>query len=179
MNIDEKILNLAKKVNQLSKKGVDGEKKSASEKLDLLMTKYGITWEMLESETKTQREFLILGEQRRFFNQVVSSVCGGDAEVYFNKLDNNKKKKRFYVTMSDIDFIEVSEKFNFYWEKYQEDLKVFYSAFIQNNHLYRKRTEDDDSESEDVSPDERERLLKVVQMMKGMDRHTMQKRLSN
>jgi len=75
--VDDKIIELLKKINALAKRGVDGERENAAQRLEYLMGKYGVTFDMLEADTKKEREFVVLQDQQKFFSQIVYSVCGG------------------------------------------------------------------------------------------------------
>ena len=46
--MNDNILLLAKKLKELADRGIGGEKQNAEKKLKMLMSKYGITPEMLE-----------------------------------------------------------------------------------------------------------------------------------
>lgn len=176
-NQDQKIIDLLKKINELAKNGVDGEKQNASQRLEYLMKKYGVTFDMIESDTKTEREFVIREEQKKFFAQIVFSVCGLVDIMYYKK-EKNKAKSRRFVVMSDLEFIEVSEKFSFYWNKYEQELIYFYKAFIHKNKLTTKPNEDRD-QSTKPTPEEIEEYRKIMRMMEGIDKYNLQKQLEN
>ena len=174
-----KILELAKKLYELSKRGEDGEKENATIKLGDVMKKYAITLDMLESEEQKERIFYAEnGIERKFTMQIISSVVGNRDTYRYNE-DAKKKKKRIIVFLSDIEFIEVSEKLTFYWDKYNEDLKIFYSAFIQKNKLYKKEDPKDKQEQPPLTKEQEAEVLKTLKMMQGIDHHTHQKMLEN
>jgi len=175
--VDDKIIELLKKVNALAKRGVDGEKESAAQRLEYLMGKYGVTFDMLEADTKKEREFVVLQDQNKFFNQIVYSVCGG-VDIFYYEKDKYKKKIRKLVTMTEVEFIEVSERFAFFWKKYEEEMKLFYVAFIRKNELTSKPSEDRD-ERKEPTPEEIEEYLRVRQMMGGIKKYNLQKQLEN
>lgn len=170
---DNKKIELAKKLNELSKRGESGERDNAKAKLEAFMRLNGITDEMLESDEKKERLFYVSDAERQFFMQVLSSVCG-KIDVYGVRGEENKKTKTIMATMTDAEYIEVYEKFKFYWHKYNEDLKVFYSAFIQRNELYVKPDPNAEEKESNTSLDE---LIKVASMMRGLEKHTIIKTL--
>lgn len=174
--VDDKIINLLKKVNELAKRGVDGEKESAAQRLEYLMGKYGVSIDMLEADTKKEREFVIRSDQAKFFSQTVYSVCG-KVDVMYYKNERYKKKSRRLVVMTETEFIEVSEKFAFYWEKYEQDLVYFYKAFIHKNKLFSKPS----GEELDREPtrEEIEEYERVQEMMQGLKKYSLQKKLEN
>lgn len=176
---DNKILALAKKLHELAKRGIDGEKQNALDMLEKMMQKHGITWDMLDVNNRKEREFKIHKDQHKFLVQIIHSVAGS-VDIYGFASDKKRTTKRVVVDITDMEFIEVTAKFEFYWAKYKEDMELFYSAFIQKNKLFRKQTEED--EEKDLPPltaEEKAKLYRMRQMMDGLDRHTMQLRLTD
>lgn len=177
---DNKIITLAKKLHELAKRGVDGEKQNALDMLEKMMHKHGITWDMLDENKRKERVFKMRQEQKKFFIQVVGSVCGAGVSIYSYNANKRRIIKRYMVELTDMEFIEVQAKFDFYWTKYNEDMELFYSAFIQKNKLYPKPSEDDsDKYNTPLTLEEKQRIFKMLQMMDGLDRHTMQLRLTD
>jgi hypothetical protein len=176
-NIDSKVLSLVKKVNELAKSGVGGEKQNAAERLTYLMKKYGVTPEMIEGDIKTEREFKVTQDQRTFFIQIVFNVCG-KIDTFYRKSDKHNKYIRLYATVTDYEFIEISEKFYFYWGKYEADLVLFYKSFIHKNKLTTKLS-DEERQSLEPSPEEIEEYFRIQKMMKGLDSYSIVKQIEN
>lgn len=175
---NDKILDLAKKLYELSKRGESGEKENAASKLESVMKKYGITMDMLSDDEMKERVFLAEdGLERKFLWQIMSSVVG-ERSTFYSKADSKKKKKRVFVKLTDIEFIEISEKFDFYWQKYNEDVMIFYKAFIQKNHLYKKLSENQSTDKE-LTAEQKEEVMKTLRMMEGIQHHTHRKMLEN
>jgi len=166
-------IELAKKLNELSKRGDSGERDNALKRLETVMKKYGITDEMLEYDIRNQFEFVVEKEQKRFMNQVIASVCG-KINVFLVRGEERKKKQRLFVEITNAEFIEISEKFIFFWDRYHKDLELFYSAFIQRNELYTKPDPDAESNPSNKSVDE---IIAMVSLMRGLEKHTMTKRI--
>jgi hypothetical protein len=93
------------------------------------------------------------------------------------KQERYKKKMRRFVVMTETEFIEVSEKFAFYWEKYEQDLVYFYKAFIHKNKLFSKPS----GETLDREPtrEEIEEYQRVQEMMQGLKKYNLQRQLEN
>jgi len=170
---DSKI-ELAKKLSELSKRGDSGERDNASRQLEAVMKKYGITDDMLEHDIKKQCEFVVVKEQMQFMRQVIASVCG-KIPVYGVRGEERKKKQTLVVEITNSQFIEISEKFIFFWDRYHKDLELFYSAFIQRNELYTKPDPNAESQSSDKSVDE---IIAMVSMMRGLEKHTITKKIT-
>jgi hypothetical protein len=170
--MNNKILDLAKKLYALSERGIGGEKENAANMLNNLMEKHSISLDDIIGEIKKKHFFIVKLEQRKFFFQVVASVIG-NIESYF---ELEGKKTKLGLMLTDADFIEISAKFEFYWKSYEKDMKIFYSAFIQKNSLYRKKDESKEP-IEDYIPTEED--FRMFEMMKGIDKHIFQKRLNH
>ncbi len=168
---DNKILDLAKKLKALADQGVDGEKENAAAMLQRLMEKHGITLESISDEVKRKRYFDIKTTQQKFFQQVASSVIGGG----FSYFVSPTSKRRIGIELTDAQYIEIDAKFEFYIKAYEKDLDIFYRAFIHRNRLTAKPTENDTRPGHKMSEDD----LKVLEMMRAMNKHEFQKRLSN
>ncbi len=175
----EKILELARKLRALADKGVDGEKDTALLMLQRLMKKHGITIDMISEDEIKEHSFKIEETYSRFFGQIVASVLGSKVSVSYYPHQKGKKREQF-INCTPYQAIEIEAKYNFFVECYKKELELFYQAFIQQNHLYVKKNDndEDDSEEKELSREEREKLYKMVNMMQGMDRHIFTKQLS-
>lgn len=176
--MNDNILELAKKLNALAERGEGGEKANAQDRLKFIMEKYGVTFEMLEENKKSRFEFKATKENFKFYNQVISSVCG-NIDTFYYRNEINKVNRTIIAEVTELEYIEIIEKFQFYWKKYQEDPALFYSAFVQKNHLYAKTTDKDEDSEEEVTKEEIMRIMKLRKMMQGIDHHTYLKTLAN
>jgi hypothetical protein len=173
--MNDKIIDLLKKLKELADRGVDGEKQTAERMLQQMMKKHGITWEELNGDERTDHEFFASKDQKQFLHQVAASVLG---RITVQRLVKDRKyKKSIFIKCTDAEFIEINAKFNFYWQAYQRDLDTFYHAFIQKNRLFKKPEESDYDNQPEITPKERARLMKLSLMMEGLDRHQFHKQL--
>ena len=174
----DNILLLAKKLKELADRGIGGEKQNAEKKLKNLMSKYGITSEMLEENLLRERSF-VMGKFPQLESQIIASVVGRQRPIYKTK-KKVKGKHYWYVELTDIEFIEISEKITFYSEKYEQDSDLFYSAFVQKNRLFVKKEDSGDQQSEPkLSNVEKIKRAKTINMMMGMESHQFQKTIEN
>lgn len=173
--IDDKIIQLAKKLHALAEQGDGGEKENALEMLQRLIQKHGITLESIIGEAKHRRNFVIKTTQHKFFFQVVASVLGQDYSYYQSKSNIRK----IGLCLSDAEFIEIQAKFDFYVVAYEKDLKLFYRAFIHRNKLYAKQHENNQQSSKEQKPELTEDDLKIIYMMQGLKAHAFHKRLTH
>jgi len=176
-----KVLILAKKLYELSKRGIGGEKENAIRMLDKVMKEHGISFEDIESEIKKQRDFRYYSnKEKKFLVQVISSVIGKRFGANHGDLfRGGKKLYKYTVELTDAQFIEVLEKHRFFWKEFQEAQDLFYSAFIQKQKLYSKPEEkvDDEEDEKEMTPEEKAKMWKMIQMMGGIKKKSITKQI--
>lgn len=171
--MDEKILNLAKKLQALAERGTGGEKENAEIMLAKLAEKYSIDLKDLQSVKKQHRIFKFDENNnfhKKFVQQVIASVIGA-ADFYYAGLIHNN----WAVEISDVEYIEISEKLEFYWPAFLNDLEIFYTAFIQKNELYLKADPDKIPQPSDK---DMEKMRKAFKLMNSMSHHVFVKMLN-
>mgnify|MGYP000293555073 CR=1 FL=1 len=179
--MNDSILELAKKLKALADRGEGGEKDNAAELLDKLCKKHNIDMADLDDKTMKERTFLVdyNDTARQFFIQVLCHVIGRERVRdgllgWKRKNEKDKTKKSYFIQTTDLEYLEISAKYDFYYRKYQEDLAIFYSAFIQKNRLGVSS-----NEKKELTPEEREELQKIFKMMEGLNKHTMVRQIEN
>lgn len=181
-DISPKIMELVKKLKALAEQGVGGEKENAAVILDRYMHEYKITWDMLNDEVRKEHTFEIKAEQAKFFSQIAKHVVGQGTSIFYRtyQVKNKRVNQVRMVTCTDAEYIEICSKLEFYWKKYQEDLDVFYRAFIHKNKLFSKPVDTNEEEEEKpLTPKEKADLMRLISMMDGLERHTFHKQLEN
>ena len=139
-----KIKELMRKVRTLAERGENGERENAKTKLKELMQKYQIT--KFEESKKRKRSFKLAD-----FNdcKTIMVHCILDT-VSKAKIDGSLQKRELYCNMTDVEYIEVCEKFNHYYPEFHRQREGFIKAFILKNDLGivdSKSGEEDDSDS--------------------------------
>ena len=175
--MSDNVLNLIRKLKELSDRGIGGEKENAGVKLQQLLDKHGISVEDIEKDVVKERAFNITSNQLTFFRQVAASCFGIERTIYQYPKEPKRKVLVRILELTDAEFIEFSSKFDFYWNKYESDLKTFYSAFIQKNQLYRKSSETE--KEEPLTQEQLDEISKVREMMIGLKRHSFHKQIEN
>lgn len=169
----ESAIETCRKINELVKRGVDGEKVSAEYRLKSLMVKYGIEAHEIEGEKIVDGSLICTKEQRRFAAQVVASVLG-------NGFKGGKYRKRYHFDAPESKIPEIKDRWAHYLKLWEEERETFYSAFIQKHKLYAKPSDKEgDEEEKPLTPEERAKLLRMFQMMEGMEYSDYKKKLNN
>lgn len=172
--MENKIISLAKKLKALSERGVGGEKQNAEKMLLKFLDKHGISIEELEQNEKSFYQQKVGAKYTSFFGQIAVTISS-EIKVYGHKSDRTIA----IVECTQIEFVEIVAKFEFYKKEYEKDLKehirLFYEAFIQTNRLY----PDTPSEESDFTPEEIQRMKKVLHLSEGMDPKKYHKQLNS
>lgn len=166
-----KAIEVAKKIAALAEKGsTPGERNAAKNLLHDFLKKNGLTLSDLESEIKRSRTFFLEKgneEKATFFAQVFRNVVGYDRDLntlteYGRKSNRLKPGKYFVVEITDAEYLEIDAKFRLYWNHWEKERKFFYSAFIQENELYTKRTDNDPEPVNNLSAEDYRRIQELM-----------------
>lgn len=171
--MEEKIHIKIKRVFELAKRGVGGEKETAQRMLIDLCKKHGIDPQSLDEEEPKKYLFKVPKKHSKLFFQVVVHVTG---------LTNYYERTPTQILLKCLahEALEVKETFHFFMKKYEEDEDIFYRAFVQKNGIYRKtKVEDEDEEDrpDTRTPEEEARAWKVAQMAQGLEKHNKLKQI--
>lgn len=134
----EKHINLARKLKALADRGVDGEKLNGEKMLADLMAKHKITLADIEGEKQNDYFFKLSKDKQYLWHQIVGSTnytikVYGEfpaAKIKELRLDGN-----YMITCTVVEFAEITAKFDFYSKLYDQELTVFFEAFIHANDL--------------------------------------------
>lgn len=166
-------IDLCRKINELVKRGIDGEKASAQSRLKILMNKHGIKAHDIEGERIIEGNLICTEDERRFAAQVVASVLG-------NNFKDGKYRKRYYFDAPESKIAEIKDRWAHYKNLWKEEEEIFYSAFVQKHKLYAKPSNEAEpaEEPKPLSPEEQAKLKRMFQMMEGMEYSDYKKKLT-
>lgn len=169
----ERLLEKMKGLKALAERGVDGEKESAQRMLEKFMEKYGMTESDIGDEAVEIAWFRFQDfSEFRLISQIIYMVMG-DCDTYRKLGKANRKHKALGVYCTAAERLEIELNIDFYKRAMQEELKLFYKAFMNKNNLFPP----DGKARATTSSDElsREEALKLSFMMEGMEQHTIRK----
>lgn len=174
----DKIRALLTKLQAIAERGEGGEKENATKMLHELMEKHGITLDEFDKEEKKEQTIRYAGKDKIFVEQIIASEFP-DIIIYYYKRKYSRAKVLFIRYLTDTEFNFIKAKIDFYWKIYNEEskkaAKIFYKAFIHTNGLAVPHAGKDDDKP--MTPDQMEELYKIMQTMKTMNRHSMNKML--
>jgi hypothetical protein len=132
--------------------------------LSEIMTKYGLSDEDIEGEKLNEYYFNIEKSDNKFWCQVVRHV-NRTIQIYGTF---PKKMVKDYdlagnsmIRCTPCEFIEIKTKFEFYIQLYNEELNIFYRAFLTANGLL---VNDPDTYDKEVTEKEYEEWMRVNSM---------------
>lgn len=174
MTPKEKALALARKLHALRQRGVGGEAENAKAALENLMRKAGISPDELGMDETKPRAWRYRDKGHKdFIVQVIASVAGR-GQCYHYSGERNK----VYADLTNLEFAEVTVKIDHYWRLYQEEVSVFYEAFIQANKLFAKLDKDQKgTEPKQLTREEIERMKEIWKKMGTIRTDSPQRRL--
>jgi hypothetical protein len=151
------------KVNALAVGGDEHEKDVAKKKLDLLLKKYNLTYSELIKGNVNQKVFKIENNEDclRILSQCIWMV-DSMAKI-------NYKGKKAFVMLTNEQYIEVKEKFDYFWKHYKEQKEVFLVAFVVKNKLEAKSDKQTDIPSKEIK--------NILMMMGGIAKGSQKKQL--
>jgi hypothetical protein len=160
-----KAIELAKKLKALADKGVGGEKQNAEQMLEKFLKKHNLTIEEIEGEKINKYFFQIDNKYQQLLNQILKITNRSLslwAEIPKNKIRQLRLAGNYMTECTASQFVEIKAKFDFYSNLYEEELDVFYTAFLHANNLLVESTAQDKEKG--ISDEERERQERAYLM---------------
>lgn len=172
----ERLLEKVKRVQALAERGVDGEKESAAALLDRLMKQYGISEAEIAEDRREIAWFRFKTPlERKLLVQVIYTVTGRIPCECVGRY-TGRKRKQVGIECTAAERLEIEISFEFYNAALEQELKRFYSAFLNKNHIFPENAIDELPDAGEIDFEEAKRL---AMMMAGMDEHTRRKMLES
>lgn len=150
-------IELAKKLLALKNSSTHESEKAKAEKLlNNILHKYGLSMSNIESDEERDFLFIINAVFPTLFWQCVVNVIGTKVKVY-------QERNKVWLSCSEVNAIEIKEKYQFYISVYKKELKVFRNAFIQKHRIF---SIDGSGKTQTISQEE---AAKLANLMKGME----------
>lgn len=167
------IIDLAKKLKALADRGVGGEKANAVDLLAKHCQKHNLTLEELFEDKKSHHTYTIRDDQKNLFYQILKNV-GSSIGIWKIKSKYQKEMAgNVEIECTDAQFIEFDAKWAIYSKLYDEEQEIFYSAFIQANHLYCEGKPDTEPTVE-----EKRNARRVLEMAQSIKTQAYRKQLT-
>lgn len=165
---DIKIIDKLKKLLALSERGIDGEAIAARRALESMLQKYGLTIDDIASYVCKERVFPYKdADERTLFCQILISVCGRDCEA-FKKATCNTKRKRLYVNLTDLQYIDVFNMYEFHKAHFRKEkkrlLRDCMSAYVNKHDIF-----DPNAEPTEINDADWDRIIRIMKLADGME----------
>lgn len=177
----DKILSKLRHLKILAEQGVGGEATGAQSLYEKISKKYDISDEELqglELEKVEKRWFKYKDElSKKLATQVFYKVTG--STVYWVRKD--KRFKEIGVECTQLEYDEILFYYNFYMGHFRKELDIFFRAFVNANDIFPNASarlyEGNDDNDSKLTKEELDRLSKVFNMARNMEKHTPHKQL--
>lgn len=174
----DRLLERLRGVKALAEKGAAGERDNAAALLTSLMEKHGITEVDLEgAEISTHWiRYKTVYERKLLFQLAYMHLGSGHASGCVGRY-TGRRRKEVGIDCTPAQYIEIVADYHFYREALEEEMSVFYSAFIQKNELFPPpgfAREHDGPASVDMDV-----VLKMEAMMEGIEHRTRHKAIGD
>ena len=167
----DRIIELGRKLHALATRGIDGERENAKTMLDEFLKKHGLVITDVEPETRTRR--IVTGvtkDIKQMFINFCASIVGSKVQI-----NNCRGIGYFAVYMNDREWQDFEMRWPTYKKnlkselsklkkKHQLELKAMVSAFISKHDMYSEDSEEDSREVSDLTPEEIEEVIAMMQM---------------
>ncbi len=127
----ETVKKLVSKLKAMVEKGEKGEREVANAKLKEILKKYNLT-EIGVLQPLVKNYVFKVSDWHDHLNLLVQCIQDTKPGV---SMDGDKRGKKLFVELNDIEYLEVMEKINFYWEEYTRLRTSVFAAFVLKNNI--------------------------------------------
>lgn len=117
-----------------------GEKDSATDLINKLKAKYGITDDMIESlndEKRTSHQFRYQGKEgRKILYHVAYKIIGNIDDLVVYTMKRKRQVMMLLIECTDAEAIQIQFLYDFYYDLYHKELDLFMTAFINKHNLF-------------------------------------------
>lgn len=167
----ENIKNKLKRLLALAERGVQGEAENARKLLENLCKKHGVSIEELLDENQMQYYRFNVGKNAIYKDLFAQCYCKVAQKVLL--IYRQPSRNQIEVEMTALQYAELTSLFEWHKDNFEKDFEDMKSyilfAYCRKHHLYGDVKSDNDNDRE-LTEDERERLIKIMRMPRGLKR---------
>lgn len=167
MNSEDRIKAKMRKLLELVRQGVGGERENAQSMLEKLLKKHDLTLEDLDSEKAEVGlyEFAFNDKlEKKLLTAVMHFVLQAKTIMVRN---DHKNSKKICIQVTKAQKLEIDLAYGVYREVFKKEQQNLFLAFIHKNHIFGP-DENDDKENDTPSKLTKEDLMSIAFMMQGM-----------
>lgn len=161
--MNQKKIDLLKKLKNLAEQGVGGEKETAQKKLKQLMKKYNVEEEELSDDTEEKYEFTFHGEfEKRLLLQVGYKILGKKIKkkMYEYKKGAGKRTTRI-IECTKAEALQIRIEHEFYCDLWKEEQDFFFECFIQKHRIFAEDNEEKTGKNRKMTREEEVYLFRM------------------
>lgn len=181
--IPEGLLLKISKLQELAKRGVEGEAANAQRVLEALCEKYGIELEELDEEVKQVYKFPIRASVVFLFRQCFACMFGASTrfkEDMARYKSSSTKKQWFECKLTPSEYIQFSQYWEWHGANYLHERakmrKTFESAYIEKHRIYTEIWDEEDRKRDQKKPDMQE-VMEILKMASMVSDNTFHKQI--
>ena len=165
--MDQKKIDLLKKLKTLAEQGIGGEKETAQKKLEQLMQKYNVEEQELSDDVVERYEFRYHGEfEKRLLLQVGYKVLGKKIKekMYEYRRGTGKKTTRI-IECTKAEALRIRIEHEFYCNLWKEEQDFLFECFIQKHRIFTSNDEEKNGEGKKLTMAEKIRMNAAMKAM--------------
>lgn len=175
----DRIIDKLKKLLALAERGERGEADNARRILEAELRKNGLTLEdICDGNRKTRMFKYNSNEERTLLIQVLLNYLGSKSEA-FSESTYNKYKKQVYISLSDMEYIDISNMYDFFKTQFRKErkrlLQDMIMAFVQKHRIFDSTPQE---RSDDDWEIDWEKLKRIFALSSTMEDVTFRKQLT-
>lgn len=164
--IDEKKLELLKKLQALAERGVGGEKEGAQRKLAQLMKKYQIEEIDLSEDKLEDHDFKYHNDfELKLLRQMFYKIVPDFRKYAYTYRYGKGSKSTYGIRCTKAQALQIQIEYEFYCALWKEEVDFFMGAFIQKHQIFAIKDDDESGSGDSMS---KEDLMRMMSMMAGM-----------
>ena len=158
----ESIRSKVLKLQALAERGEKGEAINARRLLDQLLAKYGVSLEEIV-EAQEEKQPYTFNVKENGYGFTLFTQC------YFN--------------VTKMQYVELQALYDWHYKQLTKDMKrmqkEFTEAYIQKHRIFGKHGDDNSEEERELSPEDLQRLLRMLNYMDSMEDTSYYKQIGN
>lgn len=159
--IDDKKRELLQKLYALAERGDRGERAAARHQLDKLLQKYNIDEAELADDIVKEYEFHYSGKRQKALLIQLYAKIATNRECY--RYTRGRGKNSISICKcTKAEALQIQIEFEFYNQLWEEEVELFFSAFIQKHRIF------DDSPGHSTTEIDDKTFLRMAAMMRGL-----------
>lgn len=177
----ESIKSKVQKLQALAERGEKGEAINAKRLLDQLLSKYGVSLEeIVEAQEEKQQYTFNVKENGYGFTLFTQCYFNVTNEI---RMSYRQHRRYVVVELTKMQYVELQALYDWHYHQLTKELKrmqkEFTDAYIHKHRIYGKRSDENNEEERELSPEDIERLLRVLRYMDSVEDSSYYKQIGN